>query len=222
MRFFFIVYALVLASRWVAALYFFLLTLVTAPDDTTLLLHRGGVVMGWLQGNVALDLTLLVIGLIGLGLSFGWGNWRLGFHRYFSKKRLERLESEARRVAEDIANTLSQERQRRDFELAREFDARRSGGDFLRLSAETDQRYLAKHMLESASIIRRLEDVGYWRPKAWTYEIGVAGATSFAAESTSKEIYAAADRIKADLQDGLITLLTQPQLPQATEGRKPR
>ena len=47
--------------------------------------------MEWLNNNLVLDLTLLVIGLAGLCLAFGWGNWKLAIHRYFARQKLERL-----------------------------------------------------------------------------------------------------------------------------------
>ncbi|WP_366554808.1 hypothetical protein [Aquibaculum sediminis] len=167
--------------------------------------------MGWLQSNLALDLALLMIGLLMLALAFGWGNWRLAFHRYYGKQKLKRLGQEAKRVAEDIAHTLSQERQRRDRSMEDAFQRQEGYAHFRQGNFDQDQRYLSKHMMESASIIRRLDEVGYWRPKEFFHEIGVAGATTFSAESTCKELYTASDRIESDLEDGLMSLVTQPQ-----------
>jgi hypothetical protein len=211
MRIFFVIYGSALALRWAAALYFAILAITTAPEDTSLLLQRGREVMGWVQGNLVLDLVLLTIGLVGLVLAFGWGNWRTALHRYYAKDRLERLSAEARRVAEDIANTISQERARRDASMSDDYNDPQGRGRFLREITSQDQRYLSKHMMESASIIRRLRDVGYWNPKDFIPEIGLSGATAFAAEATCKELYTASDRINSDLKDGIISLLTQPQ-----------
>ncbi|MFM7654129.1 MAG: hypothetical protein ACKO56_01905 [Paracoccaceae bacterium] len=217
MRLFFVVYAILVAARGLAAFYFLLLTLVTAPDDTSLLLQRGGDVVEWLQGNVALDLTLLVVGLLGLVLAFGWGNWRIAAGRYFGKEKLKRLEDEARRVAEEIAITLSQANQRREIETTRERDARRSGVASFSTPLVQDSRLLSKHMMEAHSIIRRLDEMGYWRPTSLIHEIGLAGATDFAAAQTCKELMTAADRIKSDVQDGLMSLLTHCELPKGTQ-----
>jgi hypothetical protein len=104
--------------------------------------------------------------------------------------------------------------------MALDFERRTQGGQFLRDTFSQDQRYLAKHMMESASIIRRLDEVGYWRPSEFHHEIGIAGATGFAAEA--KELYTASDRIASDLKDGIISLLSQPQLPEETAKGKRR
>ena len=222
MRVFFSLFIVLLLFRWAFALFLFVLALTTAPDDTSLLLRKGSEVMSWLQGNLALDLTLLIVGLMGLVLAFGWGNWRLALHRYYGKQRLKRLGLEARRVAEDIANTISQEKQIRDRALGDTFTGPEGSARFLRETTSQDQRYLSKHMMEASSIIRRLDEVGYWRPKEFLHEIGIAGATGFAAEATCKELYTASDRIESDLEDGLISLLTQPQLPEETAKGKRR
>lgn len=216
MQIFFALYAVLAVSRWLVALFFFLLTVTTAPDDTALLLERSGAIMKWLQGNVALDLTIIFVGLVGLAVSFGWGNWRQGAQRFFGRKRLERLEEEARRVAVDIAHTLSQEAQRQQIAMDRRWAAKEKNEDYNVPWFEKDQRYLSKHMMESASIIRRLRDVGYWQADANFLEIGVTGAPSFAAEAVVKELYTSADRIRDDLKDGVIVLLTQPPAPAKT------
>jgi hypothetical protein len=222
MRIFFTIYSAVLALRFIGAVYFFFLSVTTAPEDTSELFAEGREMMEWLNNNLVLDLTLLVIGLAGLCLAFGWGNWKLAIHRYFARQKLERLSTEAKRVSEDIANTISQERARRDAGMALDFERKTQGGQFLRDTFSQDQRYLAKHMMESASIIRRLDEVGYWRPSEFHHEIGIAGATGFAAEATCKELYTASDRIASDLKDGIISLLSQPQLPEETAKGKRR
>lgn len=222
MRAFFVLYSVFVSLRFVVAIYFGILSVTTAPEDTSELMAEVGPVMEYFTDNTAIDLTLLVVGLVGLVVAFGWGNWRLAAHRHLSKAKLRRLESEARRVAEDIANTISQERHRRDTSSAREFEARASGAEFMRANFEQDQRYLSKHMMESASISNRLREIGYWRPESAHIGIGVAGATTFAAEETCKELYTAADRIKSDLEDGIISIVTQPRLSLNSEEKKPR
>jgi hypothetical protein len=151
-------------------------SVTTAPEDTSELFAEGREMMELLNNNLVLDLTLLVIGLVGLVLAFGWGNWSLAFHRHFPKQRLLSLEEEARQIAKDFADTISQERQRRDAESAREWDARLTGAEVLRSMYSQDQRYLNKHMMETASIVRRLQDIGYWNPTGHYHGIGTAGA----------------------------------------------
>lgn len=221
MRIFFVAYSVFVAFRFIAAIYFSLLAITTAPEDTSEFIREGREVMEMLSDNIALDLTLLIIGLVGLVIAFGWGNWRLAVHRYYGKQRLTRLAKEAKRVAEDIANTISQERQRQDRSMEDQFSGPEGHQRFIREVRSQDHRYLSKHMMEAASIIRRLDEVGYWRPTTFTHEIGIAGATSFAAEETCKELYTAAERIESDLEDGLISLLSQPQLPEErAKGRR--
>jgi uncharacterized membrane-anchored protein YhcB (DUF1043 family) len=222
MRLFFFLYTLFLILRSLGAVYFWLLASTTAPEDTTELVREVRALMEWMNNNMAMDIILLFVGLAGLAVSFGWGNWRLVFHRYYGKQKLKRLGQEAKRVAEDIANTISQERQRRNKSLEDSFQGLEGRARSLRETLDQDQRYLAKHMMESASIISRLTEVGYWRPSCHFHEIGIAGATGFAAEATCKELYTAADRIESDLEDGLMSLLTQPQLHQAPSKKRPR
>jgi type IV secretory pathway VirB2 component (pilin) len=203
-------FTIIALQKVILPLYFFLLAITTAPEDTNELIQDSRDFIDSLNGNLAIDLLLLLFATLGLTATFGWGNWRLAIHRYYAKSRLKRLEDESRRIAEDIANTISQESQRRNSTLARSFEGRTHDSHFAMTLHEQDQRYLAKHMMEAASIISRLKEVGYWRPTQHYSEIGVAGATGFAAEATCKELYTAADRIKSDLLDGLLPLLTQP------------
>ena len=95
MRIFFTIYSVVLALRFIGAVYFFFLSVTTAPDDTSELFAEGREMMEWLNNNLVLDLTLLVIGLAGLCLAFGWGNWKLAIHRYFARQMLERLATDS-------------------------------------------------------------------------------------------------------------------------------
>ncbi len=161
-----------------------------------------------LSGNIVLDIVIILLIAIGLLVSLGSGNWRTIFHLYVSKPKLMRLKDDARRVAEDIANTISQERAVKDNATsANPFDMSRS---------PQDTRFLSKHMTEAHSIIQRLKDVGYG-PKLTMHQIGVAGATCFAAEDTCKELFASSERIRCDFEDGFITLLTRPQPIPSTE-----
>jgi type IV secretory pathway VirB2 component (pilin) len=199
MRIFWFIYTCLFAiQKVILPLYFWLLSVTTAPEDTTELMKEGGEMLQALNGNPALDILILVIGLIGLMYTFGRGNWKLFIHRYASKPRLARLRDDAKRTAEDIANTLSQEKsvqnQRTDPSLA----------------YQEDGRFLSKHMLEAHSIMKRLMDVGYWDLEAGNVEFGVAGATSFAAAKAAKVMYSASEKIRCDLEDGFLTILTKP------------
>lgn len=212
MRLFFLIYTAILILRGVGAVFFGLLAFTTAPEDTSELVREVRDLIEWLNSNWAMDITLLLVGLVGLAVSFGWGNWRLALHRYYGKQKLKRIGQEARQAAEDIASTISREKQMRDRSMEASLLGQEGYERFVRETSSQDQRYLSKHMMESASIIRRLDEVGYWRPSDRFHEIGIAGATPFAAAATCKELYTAADRIESDLEDGLISLLTQPQL----------
>lgn len=206
MRIFWFIYALfVFIQKALIPFYFFVLS-----EDTSNLIREVNRVMEDLTGNLALDVVLLAVGALGLLATTGWGNWRVALHRHFSKPRLERLADDARRVSEDIANTIAQEQAEQTRQIEMEWAER----SMRRRYTSQDNRYLAKHMMEAHAVIERLKDIGYWHPHDnFGHEIGIAGATGFAAEATCKALFAASERIKADLKDGTITVLTQPPPP---------
>ncbi|MBU2962289.1 hypothetical protein KO516_15985 [Citreicella sp. C3M06] len=206
MKFFFFLILIVEFFRFVLRVFFGLLALTTAPEDTAELIEDAGKVFQAVDQGYALDLAIIVIGVAGLAIAYGWGNWRLALHRSCSKSKLERLSDEARRVSEDIANTLSQDRQSRDTRRARALESNQMPP----FETTVDQRFLSKHMAESSSILRRLEDVGYLSRSEYLSEIGTAGATGFAAEEISKALRTASDRIKSDLRDGFFTIISSP------------
>ncbi len=194
-----------LLYKAIVPFFFFLLTVTTAPEDTLELVKDGRAIMQDLNRYPAIDLLLILLIFFGIVVSFGYGNWRIALHWVTSKPRLKKLSEDAKRVAEDVANTLSQDRQRQDDAYKLDPKNRHIG---------QDTRFLNKHMLETHAVIERLKDVGYWRSSAKQFsEIGIAGATHFAAEDTSKALYAAGERIRCDLEDGFISLLIQPQSP---------
>lgn len=218
MRIFWAIFTvLVFFQKVLLPFYFFILTAFKAPEDTSDLVRAISRVMDDLSGNVVIDLLLLAVGAFGLIVSTGWGNWQRAIHRSFSKSRLERLANDAERVAEAIAGTIAHEREllSRDMEVAwNPGEQRRSISLF-----SQDQSYLSRHMISSHAIIERLKDADYWKPPKSFNEIGVAGATSFAAQDICKALYAASERIKADLKDGFLTVLTQPPDQPSTEAK---
>ncbi|RKQ68931.1 hypothetical protein DES40_1707 [Litorimonas taeanensis] len=176
-------------------------------------------ILDTLNNNLITEITLFILLFVGVLLTFGNGNWRHVVHRYASKPRLKRLSEDAKRVAEDIANTISQQNAREYEQLNQEWHERREGINRPMRRITQDQRYLSKHMMESHSVIQRLKQVGYWNPDKYFSEIGIAGATGFAAESTSKALFSASEQIRCDLEDGFLTIITQPKLPQDDKSR---
>jgi len=203
---------LVAIYKIVIPFFFFLLTITTAPEDTAELLREGKDMMETLNQYPAVDILLIVLVLIGLFVQFGGDNWRHVFHRIASKPRLKRLSEDAKRVAEDIARTMAEHRAREDEEITRDRNDRVQGinNGPMWHGFRQDQRYLAKHMMESHSVIERLKKVKYWNPSEHFHEIGVAGATTFAAESTCKSLYAASEQIRCDVEDGFWPIITKP------------
>ena len=65
--------------------------------------------------------------------------------------------------------------------------------------------------MESHAIIERLKEVGYWKQDRYFSQIGISGATSFAAESACKALFLASERIRCDLEDGFFTIITKPE-----------